>query len=153
MSEQQEVFYPTIAEHALYPPLMTVSLDTQHSAMYAVLTDKERENIRQIVAEEVAKVFPIPQVKPEGVLPECPDCHGWELSGHDPLTPLDTQYRRWWCVCPDKVAAWEQKCKEDLDRLMEAIHNPDSEIEAILVEMSSSEFEGLIEKVRARRNV
>lgn len=128
-----------------------VLLDTETGEVIARLSDDEKANIRQIVAEEIAKVLPVPHKKPDVGIPDCPDCGGWILDEHDVLTPLDTAYRAWWCVCPEKVAAWEKKCKQSLDDLLEAINSPDNEIEAFLAEMSGEEFEALIEKVKVRR--
>jgi hypothetical protein len=148
MSEESSVY---AVDQSGFPLMATGYIDPQQCAMYAILTDKEKDNIRQIVAEEVSKVFPVPHKKPDVGIPECPDCGGWVLSEHDQLTPLETQYRKWWCVCPEKVAAWEKQCQQDLDRLLEAIHSDDNEIEAVLMELSKKEFDELVARVKVRR--
>jgi hypothetical protein len=136
-------------------PMLTrtlLSIDTSGRQLIplAELTAKEREHIRQIVQEEVSKVFPTLR-KPDVGIPTCPDCGGWMLSEHDYTVPLDYGYRSWWCSCPEKVAAWEVQAQEGLDRLLEAIHDPKDEMLAVLVEMQPEEFEDLIAKVRTTK--
>lgn len=125
-------------------------MDVDTGEVVARLSDEDKATIRQIVHEEVAKVFPrLP--KPNVGIPTCPDCGGWDLSEHDLTVPLDSGYRLWWCWCPEKVEAYDARCKQALDDLLQAIHEPGNEIEAVLIEMGEQEFEELIAKVRASR--
>lgn len=144
------LYSPILVDDRGYPVFMNTSFDPQSCAVYAVLTDKEKDAIRQIVHEEVTKVFPTLR-KPDIALPECPDCGLWDLKEHDMTLPLGGRYRDYWCSCPEKVAAWEARCNQALDDLLYAIHDPKDEVLAVLVEMQPEEFEALIEKVRVSR--